>query len=301
MFRSGDGGDTWKHSNAGLAATQIDVVAVSPASKVFAVGSGHMFQSTDAGVTWSVDQTGPDDAAAIAFDPSDAQTAYAGTFFEGVMKTTDGGAHWNQVDGNHGYSLGIAVEPNDTQSVDAGADVTVRRSVNGGGTWNPTGAIGFQVHQIAFSNEQNPVTLAATSGGVFQSTNDGAVWHQRSDGGTGSVSFDPLHPLIAYAAGFDQPHVMKSVDGGHTWNPSDTGLGPKDYVTTMVVDPAHPTTLYVGTQGAGVFRSTDSGGHWSAFNAGLFNKTVTSLAISSTGTTLFAATTGNGVFVIHLP
>jgi photosystem II stability/assembly factor-like uncharacterized protein len=274
-------------------------MAAGPGSTLFAATGGGMFKSTDGGATWSLDPKGPVDAGSIAFDPGDAQRAYAGTFFEGVERTVDGGAHWHVVDGNHGYALGLAVEPQHTQNIDAGAGNEIRRSVNGGDTWNPTGSIGSQVHGIAFSNEANPVTLAATSGGVFQSTDDGGIWHLRKAGAMSSVAFNPQHPLIAYAGGFG-PKVVKSVDGGLTWHLSQTGINAP--VTSLVIDPVHPSTVYVGTQGGGVFRSTDAGGHWAKFDAGLFNHTVVSMAIDpATGRTVYAGTTGNGVFVIHLP
>jgi len=40
------------------------------------------------------------------------------------------------------------------------------------------------------------------------------------------------------------------------------------YVSVLVIDPKSPTTLYAGTTGGGVFKSTDGGGTWSASNTG---------------------------------
>ena len=63
----------------------------------------------------------------------------------------------------------------------------------------------------------------------------------------------------------------------------------------MAIDPSTPDSLYAGT-GGGVFKSIDSGGTWTAANAGL-----TSLGIPRSGhqplnpTTLYAGTDG-GVF-----
>jgi uncharacterized repeat protein (TIGR02543 family) len=76
----------------------------------------------------------------------------------------------------------------------------------------------------------------------------------------------------------------------------NTGL-PHVYVWCLAIDPLTPTTLYagtwiVGTQG-GVFRSTDSGGHWTAVNTGITGMTVYSLAIDPlTPSTLYAGTNG---------
>src|SRR5262249_11018488 len=54
-------------------------------------------------------------------------------------------------------------------------------------------------------------------------------------------------------------------------------------------------TIYAGTQFAGVQLSRDRGAHWSAFNEGLGNLSVLSLAIDGTGRHLYAGTR-SGVF-----
>ena len=48
---------------------------------------------------------------------------------------------------------------------------------------------------------------------------------------------------------------------------------------SIAIDPVLPTILYAGTQGGGVFRSTNGGSSWSPVNAGLTNTTVNALVI----------------------
>ncbi len=74
--------------------------------------------------------------------------------------------------------------------------------------------------------------------------------------------------------------------------------GPEGHtVFALAIDPATPSTLYAGTFGGGVFKSTDSGGSWSAVNTGLTNTSVRALAIDpATPSTLYAGTLGGGVF-----
>ena len=56
------------------------------------------------------------------------------------------------------------------------------------------------------------------------------------------------------------------------------------------------STIVIGTQGSGVFRSTNNGTSWTAANTGLpANANVNALAVS--GTNVFAGTGNNGVFV----
>jgi hypothetical protein len=64
-----------------------------------------------------------------------------------------------------------------------------------------------------------------------------------------------------------------------------------------VIDPTSPTTLYAGTYGGGVFKSTNGGTTWSAFNTGLTNLDVYALAINST--MLYAGTWYGGAFALQ--
>ena len=74
-------------------------------------------------------------------------------------------------------------------------------------------------------------------------------------------------------------------------------IGPEGgSILSLVIDPATPQTLYAGTVGGGVFKSTDGGAAWSAASTGLGNVTVWSLAIDpATPQTLYVGTF-NGVF-----
>jgi photosystem II stability/assembly factor-like uncharacterized protein len=68
-------------------------------------------------------------------------------------------------------------------------------------------------------------------------------------------------------------------------------------VLALAIDPVHSGTLYAGTQGGGVFKSTNAGGSWAPINAGLPSATVRALAIDpSMPATLYAGTEGSGVF-----
>jgi photosystem II stability/assembly factor-like uncharacterized protein len=68
-------------------------------------------------------------------------------------------------------------------------------------------------------------------------------------------------------------------------------------VYCLAIDPLFPATLYAGTMGAGVFRSTDSGSTWTAVNTGLANPNALRLAIDpDVRDTLYAGTYGGGVF-----
>lgn len=74
------------------------------------------------------------------------------------------------------------------------------------------------------------------------------------------------------------------------------------------MDPNDPHTLYAsfganffffGSQGAGVYRTTDDGEHWEPVNNGLTNPVILSLVLipqNANTETLFAGSAGSGIF-----
>ena len=65
--------------------------------------------------------------------------------------------------------------------------------------------------------------------------------------------------------------------------PSWTSDGPFGaQVFALAINPITPTTLYVATNGGGVFRSLNGGSSWSAVNTGLTNLYVNALATNAT-------------------
>jgi photosystem II stability/assembly factor-like uncharacterized protein len=73
-------------------------------------------------------------------------------------------------------------------------------------------------------------------------------------------------------------------------------VGITNHTLALAVDPQTPGVVYAGTDGAGVFRSTDAGDHWTAVNTGLPYVRVTSLAIDPKSTTTIYAGPDRGVF-----
>jgi uncharacterized repeat protein (TIGR03803 family) len=66
---------------------------------------------------------------------------------------------------------------------------------------------------------------------------------------------------------YTQTGIYKTVNGGATWTPANTGL--TDHViNTLWLDQNNPNTVLAGTNTGGVFQSTDAGAHWTATAAG---------------------------------
>jgi hypothetical protein len=68
-------------------------------------------------------------------------------------------------------------------------------------------------------------------------------------------------------------------------------------VDSLAIHPSEPATIYAGTVGNGVLKSTDGGASWSPVNGGLTSTNVSALAIDpSTPATIYAGTLDAGVF-----
>ena len=77
---------------------------------------------------------------ALAIDPSNPSTLYAGTDYAGVFKSTNGGGTWNPINSglSDGYVNALAIDPGNSNIVYAGTLLGgVFKSTNGGDTWNP--------------------------------------------------------------------------------------------------------------------------------------------------------------------
>ncbi len=107
-----------------------------------------------------------------------------------------------------------------------------------------------------------------------------------------ALLLDPQDPDIVYAGG---EGVFRSLDGGANW--ASSGL--PQSIDALAIDPEIPSIVYAGGIG-GVWRSTDSGASWSAFDNGLEGRWVGALAVDPEDPTfLYAGTARGGVFAIQ--
>ncbi len=91
--------------------------------------------------------------------------------------------------------------------------------------------------------------------------------------------------------------LRKSADEGRTLQEvalpaTATAAG----ITAVAVDPRTPLVVYVVTGGAGIFRSEDLGGSWTAANAGLDGLDVRGLAVAPNDGRLHAQVRGKGLY-----
>jgi hypothetical protein len=142
---------------------------------------------------------------------------------------------------------------------------------------------------------------AGTQGKLFKTTDGGINWDTLITGGSYKcIVIDPLHPETVYIAPWG---ILKTTDGGQTWQDASSGLqlDGEVRVQSLAINPEQTNILYAGTGGYGsgtLYKTISSGLYWwdldTSYNNSLFSG-VASLAIDPNNTdVIYAGTDGAG-------
>ena len=189
------------------------------------LGPKRMYTSNN---TPETDQTNVYSMARCTGTPS---VMYAGTEPGEVYKSTDAGATWNSVSQNtqvDGGVTAVAVDPNDPNIVLAGAGWSLKRSSDGGNTWNTViNATNLYPNEIQFNPAQSNIVLAATDAGLYRSTDGGINFTQLNSEKSWDIKFKPGNPNTVYNvrrnSSLVRPEFFISTDAGLNWTLRDNG------------------------------------------------------------------------------
>lgn len=178
----------------------------------------------------------------------------------------------------------LAVDPRHPATVFAGArGVGIFRSDDSGASWvrASAGLTPNVVGELAADLQAATTLWAATDLGLFKTSNNGTTWTEVSTGLTGpakslvALALDPTAAGTLYVAsnvatvGSLTAAILKTTNGGATW--TSLTVPAAATVNTIAIDPATPTTLYVGTGccGGGFFKSTNGGSSFALSSTGM--------------------------------
>ena len=159
-------------------------------------------------------------------------------------------------------------------------------------TWVPLGPAGAQVYALAVDPASPMRIYAATSTGIFRTTDGGSNWETVNTGLTildaRALAVDPDNPMTIYAGTFGGG-APKTIDRGDNWQ--ESSLAPAA-PQALAVDSENPMTIYAGTFVSGISKSTSGGANWNVVNGTRF---VLALAVDPLQTTTVYAGTSTGV------
>lgn len=304
VYKTSDGGDTWKKLGGGLPTGLVGKVAVtvSPANpdRVWAIleaePDGGVYRSDDGGISWT--RTNSENKLRqrawyythIMADPQDANTVYA--LNTGLYRSVDGGKTFEGISVPHGDVHDLWINPTNPAVMvvadDGGAQVTL----NGGKTWSsylnqPTAELygvtvdnGFPYR--LYGAQQDNTTITVPSWSSNNILHPKQLWYSVGGCETGPVAMHPDNPKVIYAGCYggvmDRYDLEKDqVTNIMAYPQLQLGEAAKNlkyrfqWVSPMAVSLHDENEIYHGSQH--VMQSKDAGKTWREMSPDLTTNT----------------------------
>ena len=289
LYKTTDGGKTWKQILKISDDTGVNDVAIDPANPDVLIASAWqrrrhfytlvnggpesaLYKSNDAGATWRKVKIIPANEELgrinFVFSPAQAGLVYArveaANKAGGVFRSTDSGESWtrqNPFEGLPMYYNQIFADPKNPDRIYLD-DTTFRVSEDGGKTLRSLGERRKHVdsHVIWIDPDDTDFIMVGCDGGLYESHDRGRLWRffpnlpvtQFYD-----VAIDNSKPF-SYVYGGTQDNASV---GGPSRTKSSAGILSSDWFITVFgdgftskVDPEDPNTVYAEWQGGGLVR-----------------------------------------------
>jgi photosystem II stability/assembly factor-like uncharacterized protein len=303
IFKSVDGGTTWKEISDGI---PVDGrghigVALSPANhnRVYAAvdaKEGGIFRSDDAGTTWtrlSADKRVWDRGwyfEKVSVDPKNADIVYV--MNTSVYRSTDAGKTWTAIKGAPGgddYHQ-LWINPDDPKRMVLGSDQGGIVTVDGAATWSSWyNQATAQIYHVApdyrfpywVTGAQQDSGAVGTPSRSRHSEISNRDWEGLCSGGeSGYTAPDPLHPEVLFGGTVSRCNVLtgetRNVSperGGTPGQPFPPLSSPTPppfrhaWTQPLVFSPADPHALYFGNQF--LYKTTNGGESWTQISQDL--------------------------------
>ena len=304
VYKSNDWGHEWFLSNDGIPFTKVYSMAIDPmvAETVYlATFNRGVVKTLDGGGSWQPAGLSDNRIYNLAIDPISPTKLYAGTSGDGVYRSLNGGETWQP------SNAGIENAMPTTVIVSLSNPEMLYASVYGAGVYRTTDRGHNWVEMNAGLGDKFVHALvrnAAQPNLLYALTDTGGLYQTDMNSNSGWVSMGqglPMTMIPQSAYPFDHPfatHDMQENDPPFL-NSNESSLTASANLLVMTYAASDPQITYMGTGGAGVYKSVNAGASW--FSAGLVSETVQSLAVDPTDPNLvYAATVIPGSLNISL-
>jgi photosystem II stability/assembly factor-like uncharacterized protein len=248
IYRTDNLGLRWQRG-AAPPGQQLRMLTASPdePGTLFAAGYHGLLRTKDGGKTWTESATQPaGNLTSLLALPHDV--LLAGTD-HGLFRSK-GGTGWQPAEG--ASDAISSLEMSGTHSVAALGAKAAFASFDFGETWRTCSqpASSTVWYGLVFDNGSNergvPTALAATSAGLFRSTDQCNSWGKVAGGLLAStvsvVLFHPTRPGAAFVS--QDGRIFQSTDGGQHWSPMDDDGGGASWPSALLVLPEAPDRLF---------------------------------------------------------
>jgi photosystem II stability/assembly factor-like uncharacterized protein len=255
LYRSTDRGADWELLDSGVVTHHGRDLVFSRNGEIFGRSSSAVWKSTDNGTNWS--------SVFLLPDPADylwqVLLAPNGEVFAvtvlAVYRSTDAGASWTLTPVPTGA---MAIAPNNTITI--ASSEAILESLDGCRTWNPIADLQKDPNypMLFYTSAGTLFYWSENDTGVVRSTDFGRTWARVVGLPIGTINTISESDSGWLYAGTESG-AYRSTDHGDRWTPINRGLPPVQ-VTTLSSDAVG--CMFAGTQGIGIFRSTDQGEGW---------------------------------------
>jgi len=313
LWKTTDAGKTWKRvSNPEVVVNDVLVDPRNSQRVLLATDRGGVLASDDGAQSFMASNHGYTHryVTAIVADKQDPDTMYVGVVNDremgGVFSSHDAGQHWTQksagLDGRDVFTLQQAANGELVAGTNRGMFMLAHNAT----TWSPINTVTNEKASRAKKGAKTEVRsvltarvneieitpkrwLAATSAGLFTSSNQGKSW----SGGPvmGKQDFVSVQAEGEMLVAATRSEVLISTDNGKTWKQSN--LSP--YVSGIRSLTVTPDGEIMLASREGAFRSPNSGSGWEHVQNGLPDKNISSITYDAGNKRLLATSTETGV------
>ena len=320
LWKTTDLGKSWKRvSNPEVVVNDVMVDPRDSNHVLLATDRSGVMLSTDGASNWTTSNKGYTHryVSAILADNRDASVLYVGVVndreYGGVFHSHDAGQHWLQKAAGLGGKDVFALKQAPSGTLVAGTNHGVYSLERNASEWHSMNVVVIEhTSKVVSKGTKKAVTktsiekkelvsrvndlelgsgrwLAATTTGIYSSTDQGKTWK----GGPvlGQTDFVSVRAEGSTVVAATRASVLVSNDSGSTWKLA--GL-PSYVVSIRSAAIASDSEIMIAAR-EGAFRSGDGGATWEHVVNGLPSKDITSVSFDSTRKRLLATSDATGV------